>query len=304
MMQIFVSYAREDKDFATRLVDDLSDYDVIIWQDIRNIPHGANWDLEVQKGLDTSDVMLVLLSKASSASQNVADEWSYFIDKNKLILPVLIEPCEVPFRLSRRQRVDLTIDYRLGFQQLIKALGSPVLLDPDSTQRIRAVTSPPPLKSSPAKSVGTSTDTGMKPVARSAQPVDSSGLPQPVRPSVKASGKPIAPEVSTRMLPIIWADDYHWFNGMARGANTGDIMINSREVTLIPHAKPIITIPLHSVVSAKLNRSIDQYIKLTYYGPDGAFRSIVLMGAAKKRRNEVNQEILNLLKLVTRRSLD
>ena len=300
-MQIFISYAHSDKEFAARLVEDLSDYDIKIWQDTRNIPSGANWDLEVQKGLDSSDLMLILLSVASAASQNVADEWSYFIDKNKLILPVLIEVCEVPFRLSRRQRVDLTIDYKLGFQQLIKALGSPVLLDPDSTQRIRTVTSPPPLKPAPSRPA---TETGERPRVRSAQLTDSSGLHQPVRPSVKPSGKAVAPEVSTRMLPIIWANDYHWFNGMAAGANTGDILINNREISLIPHAKPIITIPLQSVVSVKLNRSIDQYVKLTYYGPDGTFRSIVLMGAAKKRRKEVNQEIMNLLRLVTGRSLD
>jgi len=266
---------------------------------VRNIPSGANWDLEVQKGLDTSDMMLVLLSPASVVSQNVGDEWSYFIDKNKLILPALVEVCEVPFRLSRRQRVDLTIDYRLGFQQLIKALGSPPLLDPESTQRIRTVTST--LKDAPPRPPGSG---GAKPVVRSAQPADSSGIHQPVRVNVKGSGKPVAPEVSTRMLPIIWANDYHWFNGMKVGGTSGDIMINSREISLIPHAKPITTIPLPSVVSAKLQRSFDQFIRLTYYGPDGAFRSIVLMGADKKRRAAVNQEILNLLKLVTGRSLD
>lgn len=301
-MQIFISYAHSDRDFATRLVEDLSDYDLKIWQDIRNIPSGANWDLEVQKGLDTSDVMLVLLSPASAVSQNVADEWSYYIDKNKLILPVLIELCEVPFRLSRRQRVDLTLDYKLGFQQLIKALGSPLLLDPDSTQRIRAVTALPNDASPKAR---VQPETREKPAVRTARPAaDSSGLAQPVRPSVKGSGRPVAPEVSTRMLPIVWANDYHWFNGMSAGGTSGDVMINSREISLIPHAKPIITIPLPSVVSARLHRSIDQYIKLTYYGPDGAFRSVVMMGADKKRRAAVNQEILNLLKLVTGRSLD
>lgn len=113
-MQIFISYARADSAFARRLVEDLSEYDLALWLDVINIPKGANWDIEVQKGLDSSDLMLVLLSPDSVNSQNVADEWSYFIEKNKPVLPLLIAPTEVPFRLSRRQRIDFTADYEVA----------------------------------------------------------------------------------------------------------------------------------------------------------------------------------------------
>src|SRR5512147_2448147 len=124
-MQVFICYARADKEFAAHLVEDLADYEIKLWMDVRSIPHGANWDLEVQKGLDSSDMMLVLLSPPAVASQNVADEWSYFIEKGKPIVPLLIAPCDVPFRLSRRQHVDFTGDYALGFQQLLTSIGSP-----------------------------------------------------------------------------------------------------------------------------------------------------------------------------------
>src|SRR5215471_16207002 len=111
-MQVFICYSRTDKQFASQLADDLSGYELTVWQDIRSIPTGANWDAEVQKGLQNSDILLVLLSPAASASQNVADEWSYFIEHNKPIVPLMVIQCEVPFRLSRRQRVDFTGDYR------------------------------------------------------------------------------------------------------------------------------------------------------------------------------------------------
>src|SRR3954464_15644557 len=107
-MQVFICYSRGDQDFARQLVEDLAQYDLEVWMDIHSIPHGSNWDAEVQKGLDSSDMLLVLLSPSSVASQNVADEWSYFIEKNKPIVPLMIEPCEVPFRISRRQCVDFT----------------------------------------------------------------------------------------------------------------------------------------------------------------------------------------------------
>ncbi|MHB8625433.1 MAG: toll/interleukin-1 receptor domain-containing protein [Aggregatilineales bacterium] len=124
-MKLFISYSRADMAIAMRLADDLAQQGYSLWLDVRSIPHGANWDNEVQRGLDESDVMLVLLSPSSSSSQNVADEWSYFIEKRKKILPLMIQPCEVPFRLSRRQRVDFTRSYDQGLSELVRALNEP-----------------------------------------------------------------------------------------------------------------------------------------------------------------------------------
>lgn len=284
-MQVFICYSRADKKFAYQLVEELSKYELTVWMDVRSIPHGANWDLEVQKGLDASDLMLVLLTPPAVASQNVADEWSYFIEKEKPIVPLLIQPCDVPFRLSRRQRVDFTGDYNTGFQQLIRAIGSPALRDPDSTQPLLPAkpAAPPRPASNP------------KPA-----PVSAPALTSSTRPT----GVPTAPEVGIKILPVIWAESYHWFRGMGNGAAQGDIMISKKELKLVPHASPIIAIPLNSLVSAKLQRSVDHYLKLTYYGPDNKFRSLVLMGAPKERRKQITLEVLNLLKLLTGRALD
>jgi hypothetical protein len=90
---------------------------------------------------------------------------------------------------------------------------------------------------------------------------------------------------------------------MGANATQGDIMISSRELKLIPSAKPIMTIPLRSLVSARIQRSVDAHLKITYYGPDNSFQTLMLMGAPKERRKQINQEILNLLKLHTGRTL-
>jgi hypothetical protein len=282
-MQVFICYSRADKQFAMQLVDDLSEYEIEVWMDVRSIPTGSNWDLEVQKGLDHSDAMLVLLSPDSSASQNVADEWSYFIERNKPIVPIMVAPCEVPFRLSRRQRVDFTVDYKVGFQQLIKALGSPALRDPESTQQVRPVPQRQPATAS---------------VAKVAAPAPAKQAQKPVM-----QAPPVAPEIGIKTYPMIWADTYHWFNGMGSQATQGDVMISPREIQLVPHAKPIHTIPLRSLVSASIQRSVDQHLKITYYGQDGSFQSLVLMGAPKENRKEITLQVLNLLKLLTGRSL-
>ncbi|MFN7211186.1 MAG: toll/interleukin-1 receptor domain-containing protein, partial [Aggregatilineales bacterium] len=227
-MQIFISYARADSAFARRLVEDLSEYDLALWLDVINIPKGANWDIEVQKGLDSSDLMLVLLSPDSVNSQNVADEWSYFIEKNKPVLPLLIAPTEVPFRLSRRQRIDFTADYEVGFRELLRAIGSPPRLDPDSTERL---TKKPPPRAERAESA-----------------------PPRERPAFRGAAQ--TAELSLHSLPIIWAERYHWWNGM-RGGTLGEILINPREVLLVPPKAPAISIPLGNLITVKAQRALD-----------------------------------------------
>jgi len=106
--QIFISYSRSDADFATRLAQGLEKAGYEVWFDQADIKTGSRWDDEIVKGLDASQVFLVLLSNSSAASQNVKDEIGYAIDHNKQILPILIEACEVPFRLRRVQYVDFT----------------------------------------------------------------------------------------------------------------------------------------------------------------------------------------------------
>src|SRR5258708_6120759 len=276
-MQVFICYSRSDKQFAAQLVEDLSQYDLIVWMDVRSIPTGANWDAEVQKGLDSSDVMLVLLSPTAVASQNVADEWSYFIERNKPIVPLLVVLCEVPFRLSRRQRVDFTVDFKSGFEQLIRALGSPSLRDPDSTQKMRPVR--PPSSLPEAHALGPS----------KTAPTAESSVPSSAATSIRSSGS----EVGTNTYPIIWGSIYNPLNGLGDGAQHGDAMINSREVMLIPDASPLTSIRIKSIVSAAIQRSLDDYVKVTYYNADGSFQSVLMMGEPRGKRRQIAEEMLN-----------
>jgi hypothetical protein len=288
-MQVFISYARVDKEFAEHLYHALADFELNVWMDQFKIGTGSKWDQEVQKALEESDTMLLLLSPASIKSDNVTDEWSFFIDKNRTIVPLLIETCDVPFRLRRRQWIDFTLDYKLAFQQMIRALGSPPLVDPESTQQLQPAKKPPSAVSMAATAPGLPT-----------APPDA----RPRLPQTGTLGRTVAPEVGVRMFPVVWNDAYHWLTGMGRGASDGDLMISQREVKFIPHARPIITIPMSSLVSVAVQRSIDPYLKLTYYNREGKFQSIVVMAASREKRAAENTEILNLLKLVSGRSLD
>ena len=106
MPGIFISYSRKDEIFARRLATSLEQMETDVWLDVDDIPAGLKWSTAIQQGLDTADVMLVVISPDSMASPNVEDEWQYFIDHRKPIIPILLRQAKIHFQLNRIQWVD------------------------------------------------------------------------------------------------------------------------------------------------------------------------------------------------------
>lgn len=103
----FISYARANSNYVHPLTEALRKLGVRVWID-QEIPPGANWDQAVQQSLDACDRMLLVLSKQAVESRNVADEWSYYLDEQKPIYPLIYEACDLPFRLRRLQHIMAT----------------------------------------------------------------------------------------------------------------------------------------------------------------------------------------------------
>jgi hypothetical protein len=113
----FISYSRIDQEFALKLARELKSAGFLIWLDQLDIPTGARWDDEIEKALRECGIFMAILTPASIASENAKDEFGYAIDHGKRILPILLEDCEVPFRLRRFQYVDFTT---MNFVQGVK----------------------------------------------------------------------------------------------------------------------------------------------------------------------------------------
>ena len=132
-LKVFFSYARADSAFALRLAEDMRSAGVALWIDQLDIPTGARWDQAVEDALKACPRLLIILSPASVASQNVMDEVAFAIDENKKILPVLYQHCEVPFRLRRLQYIQFTDEYDKAFPKLLTACAA----DPPDNGRAR-----------------------------------------------------------------------------------------------------------------------------------------------------------------------
>ncbi len=123
MSSVFISYSRKDEAFSRQLAASLSEMGLDVWIDVDDIPVGQKWSSAIQQGLDKADLMILVISPDSMASQNVEDEWQYFLDSRKTVVPVLARPAKIHFQLNRVQYIDFhNQDYRQAFEQLVRKL--------------------------------------------------------------------------------------------------------------------------------------------------------------------------------------
>jgi hypothetical protein len=98
------------------------------WLDEEELLPGQDWEAEIAKAVHDCDVVIVCLSSKSTAKTGyVQKEIRFALDvadrhaeSNIFLIPVKLEECEVPGRLSRWQWVNLCEER--SFDRLVKAL--------------------------------------------------------------------------------------------------------------------------------------------------------------------------------------
>ena len=121
----FLSYSRSDERFALRLAKDLRAHGVAMWVDQLDIRPSQHWDRAIERAVSACRGLVVILSPRSVASDNVADEISFAIDSGKSVLPVMIEKCVLPLRITRMHVVDATGVYDKALRQCLAELQRP-----------------------------------------------------------------------------------------------------------------------------------------------------------------------------------
>ena len=135
----FLSYSRSDEQIALRLANDLRGAGISVWVDQLDIRPSEHWDRAIERAVRDCRGLVVVVSPRSVASDNVADEISFAIDSGKSVLPVMIERCALPLRLTRMQVIDATGNYDGALQKCLDELkrrdGSPVATVPEAPRQ-------------------------------------------------------------------------------------------------------------------------------------------------------------------------
>lgn len=133
-LSVFLSYSRDDANFAWDVALTLRELGIDLWMDQLDIAPGEHWDRAIHAALKECTHMLVVHSSSSFTSNNVWDEWSYFLNRRKPVVPLIIEPVELPFRLERVQYIDfVNLPFKKAVEQLLDIL-RPLQRREDETQ--------------------------------------------------------------------------------------------------------------------------------------------------------------------------
>ena len=99
---IFMSYSRRELGFVDDLVSQLESSGYNVWLDYRTLVPGTPWDSQIDAGLKKADTVLLVVSKASMASEYVELEWRHFLDKKKRLILLVFEAVDLPKELEPR----------------------------------------------------------------------------------------------------------------------------------------------------------------------------------------------------------
>jgi adenylate cyclase len=96
MADIFISYSSKDRDKAEQLTELLASAGLSVWIDKQGIQAATSWSEEIVDAIDNCRTFILMLSSSSVASHNVVKEVSLASEKQKKILPIDLEPVEIP----------------------------------------------------------------------------------------------------------------------------------------------------------------------------------------------------------------
>jgi hypothetical protein len=133
LVDIFISYAREDRKRARILAKQLEDYGWNVWWDPK-IPPGKTFVSVIKEAIEEANCVVVLWSKNSINSEWVHEE-AAIAKRRGILVPANIEHVEPPLGFGLIQAADLTNwktgKNHLGFESLINAIS--ILIKPPKT---------------------------------------------------------------------------------------------------------------------------------------------------------------------------
>lgn len=109
MCKVFISYSSRDRAEALQLMDLLEKHGCQVWMDFFDIQPTAQLAEQLSGGVDAAEVVCLLLSPTSVASQWVELEIDHALARAEAgtrILPVILRPCTIPPRLDRIVGID------------------------------------------------------------------------------------------------------------------------------------------------------------------------------------------------------
>lgn len=126
MNSVFISYSSKDRDFALKLATDLKSRGLNVWFDQWELKVGDSLIVRIGTAIKAQDYLITILSSASVKSEWVIKELSTGVireleERRVVVLPVVIEDCDIPTLLTDKVYADFRRNYSSGLSKLLDA---------------------------------------------------------------------------------------------------------------------------------------------------------------------------------------
>lgn len=126
-MPVFISYSHSDKDFVDNFAIQLVREKVNVWVDRWELHVGDSLISKVQDAISGASALLVILSKASVDSEWCKKELNSALireleEKRVVILPILIEDCDIPLFLKEKMFADFRSNFDDGLRTTLESI--------------------------------------------------------------------------------------------------------------------------------------------------------------------------------------
>lgn len=126
-MPIFISYSHHDKEFADRLAAQLVMNKAKVWIDRWELNVGDSIISNVQSAIQSASALIVILTKSSVNSEWCKKELNSGLireleEKRVVVLPALLEDCDVPIFLREKMYADFRSNFDDGLRTILEAI--------------------------------------------------------------------------------------------------------------------------------------------------------------------------------------
>lgn len=129
MTDVYISYQRNEIEFARTVAAALRQVGLSTWLDVEDVAPGAQWSVEIPKAIKGANAVIVLVSDTDAKSASLASEVAHALSLRKTIVPVKcaagvsITAAEVKYMLGRFRWVEFHSDLEATVNQILHVLG-------------------------------------------------------------------------------------------------------------------------------------------------------------------------------------
>ena len=118
----FISYSRSESVLVDELADRLNHAGVDTWIDYLHLVPGSSWSDQIDRGIDESDVIVVVVSPRAVESSHVVNEFDRGIAAGKRVILAIAEPTPLPSHLDECEWVDVRTRFHSATRWLADAI--------------------------------------------------------------------------------------------------------------------------------------------------------------------------------------